>query len=48
MCLAAGGEEIFPQLETICRAELGWDKQQWEAELERYKTIWQRFYYFDA
>jgi glycerol-3-phosphate dehydrogenase len=46
MCLAAGGEEIFPQLETICCAELGWDKQQWQGELERYKTIWQRFYSF--
>ena len=46
MCLSAGGEEIFPQLETICCAELGWDKQQWQGELERYKTIWQRFYSF--
>jgi glycerol-3-phosphate dehydrogenase len=45
MCLANGGEEIFPALEDICRAELGWDARQWQDELKRYQDIWQRFYY---
>ena len=45
MCLANGGEEIFPALEDICRAELGWNTQQWQDELKRYQDIWQRFYY---
>jgi glycerol-3-phosphate dehydrogenase len=45
MCLANGGEEIFPALEDICRAELGWDTRQWQDELKRYQDIWQRFYY---
>ena len=45
MCLANGGSEIFAPLQEICMAELGWDKQQWQAELSRYQDIWQRFYY---
>ena len=45
MCLANGGSEIFASLQEICMAELGWDKQQWQAELSRYQDIWQRFYY---
>ncbi len=45
MCLTNGGEEIFPLLEGICRAELGWDTSQWQDELKRYQDIWQHFYY---
>jgi glycerol-3-phosphate dehydrogenase len=46
MCLADGGAEIFAPLQVICQAELGWDSQQWQSELNRYQDIWQRFYYF--
>ena len=45
MCLTNGGKEIFPLLEGICRAELGWDTSQWQDELKRYQDIWQHFYY---
>ena len=45
MCLADGGEQIFAQLEDICRAELAWDTRRWQGELKRYQDIWQRFYY---
>ncbi|MEE4146456.1 MAG: glycerol-3-phosphate dehydrogenase/oxidase [Halieaceae bacterium] len=40
-----GGESIFPQLELICREELQWDAQRWQAELARYQDIWKTYYY---
>ena len=46
MCLADGGAEIFAPVREICRAELGWNEEQWQSELSRYQDIWQRFYYF--
>jgi glycerol-3-phosphate dehydrogenase len=44
MCLADGGAEIFDAVKCICSDELGWSEQRWRSELERYQTIWQRFY----
>ena len=44
MLLADGGEIIFPQLETLCTAELGWSNEQWTAEVSRYQSIWRRYY----
>ena len=44
MLLADGGETIFPQLETLCTAELGWSNEQWTAEVSRYQGIWRRYY----
>ena len=44
MCLVDGGAEIFDAVKAICCDELGWSKQRWQSELERYQSIWQRFY----
>ena len=44
MVLVNAGEELFTDLEKMCMAELGWNKQQWQDELARYQDIWQRFY----
>jgi len=44
MLLTDGGSELFPALESICRAELGWDSAHWQQEESRYLSIWQRFY----
>jgi len=44
MLLTDGGSELFPALESICRAELGWDSAHWQLEVSRYLSIWQRFY----
>ena len=44
MLLTDGGSELFPALESICRAELGWDSAHWQQEVSRYLSIWQRFY----
>jgi glycerol-3-phosphate dehydrogenase len=46
--LPGGGEEIFSALETICAEELQWDRARWEAELARYREIWERHYYLPA
>ena len=44
MCLVDGGAEVFDAVKAICCDELGWSKQRWRSELERYQSIWQRFY----
>ena len=43
--LPGGGAEIFGALETICAEELHWDQARWQAELARYRDIWERHYY---
>ncbi|EDY86483.1 aerobic glycerol-3-phosphate dehydrogenase [gamma proteobacterium HTCC5015] len=44
MLLARGGLDFSAQIETICREELGWSRETWDSELERYTQIWQRYY----
>lgn len=44
MVLVDAGAELFPDLEKMCMTELGWSRQQWQAELARYQTIWRHFY----
>jgi glycerol-3-phosphate dehydrogenase len=44
MCLPDGAEEIFPALEALFKTQGGWSQAQWDDELARYKTIWQRYY----
>lgn len=36
------------RLEQMCQQELGWDEQKWQQEVERYKNLWQRYYYLPA
>ena len=44
MVMVHGGSELFPALEAICSAELGWGHDHWHHEVKRYLSIWQRFY----
>ena len=44
LLLKNGAEQLFGALQAICADELGWDKPQWERELNRYRDIWQRHY----
>jgi len=44
LLLRQGGEQLFDALQSIFTDELGWDSQQWEAEVTRYRQIWQRYY----
>ncbi len=42
--LPEGGAALFPALKPICQQTLGWSDQQWDAEVERYVTLWQHSY----
>jgi glycerol-3-phosphate dehydrogenase len=42
--LPSGGEALFPALQAMFSEELGWDDQQWQAELVRYRDIWRNHY----
>lgn len=44
MVLPDAGAQLFPSLQRICQQELGWDAARWETELQRYLSIYQRFY----
>ncbi|MDZ7782306.1 MAG: glycerol-3-phosphate dehydrogenase/oxidase [Halioglobus sp.] len=46
--LEQGAQSLFPELEEICARELQWSKQQWQAELARYREIWTNHYYLPA
>ncbi|MCB1704437.1 MAG: glycerol-3-phosphate dehydrogenase/oxidase [Halioglobus sp.] len=43
--LEQGGVALFPALQAICEAELGWDDARWQAEEARYREIWRQHYY---
>jgi len=44
MCLANGGAELYPVLETLFKSERQWNSEQWDTEVNRYKAIWQNYY----
>ena len=44
MCLANGGAELYPVLETLFKSERQWNSKQWDTEVNRYKAIWQNYY----
>ncbi len=46
--LPAGGESLFPALESICATELHWDRARWQAEEARYREIWRNHYSLPA
>lgn len=39
--LADGGKSLLPQIKALVQKHLGWDDEQWTAEVERYQGIWQ-------
>ncbi|AUM11322.1 glycerol-3-phosphate dehydrogenase/oxidase [Ketobacter alkanivorans] len=45
LLLDQGGYELFPAIEKICREELNWNNETWQAEVTRYQTLWQQHYY---
>jgi glycerol-3-phosphate dehydrogenase len=40
-----GGQELLPRILSIVQPELGWDDIRWQAEVNRYRQIWQNYYY---
>jgi len=42
--LPAGGAALLPTLERMFSEERGWQEDRWQAELGRYRDIWQRYY----
>lgn len=44
LLLKSGGEDLLPQIKTVCQPELGWDDRRWTEETERYCAIWNRHY----
>lgn len=44
LLLKGGGEELLPQIKTLCQSALGWDDPRWAQECERYLSIWKRNY----
>jgi len=44
LLLRQGGEQLFDALQRIFSDELDWNEQQWQAEVSRYRRIWQSHY----
>lgn len=44
MLLPDAARAYWPQIETICAAELGWDSARWKQELADYQTHYQAYY----
>jgi glycerol-3-phosphate dehydrogenase len=44
LLLKGGGDDLLPQIKTLCQSALGWSDPRWEQESERYLTIWKRYY----
>lgn len=44
MQLPAAGKALWPQVEAICAAELGWDSQRWQRALSEYQAHYQSYY----
>ncbi len=42
--LPRGGLDHIQRIRAIAQVELGWDDDRWQAELDRYRDIWQRYY----
>ncbi len=48
LLLKNGAEALFPELQEICRQEMGWDDTRWQNEVSRYRRIWQKHYSLPA
>lgn len=42
--LPQGGKGLLERIRGVVQPELGWDDLRWQAEVERYAEIWQRYY----
>ena len=45
LLLTEGGKALLPEIERICREELGWSKERWNSEEQRYLELWHKNYY---
>jgi glycerol-3-phosphate dehydrogenase len=43
-----GGLIYEDKIKAICSEELNWNDQKWQSELERYKSIWNKYYSIPA
>jgi glycerol-3-phosphate dehydrogenase len=39
-----GGQKLLPHILGIVQSELNWDDARWQAEVKRYRQIWQSYY----
>lgn len=44
LVLPEGGKASLTTLKTCCQEALGWDDERWQAEVDRYLSIWRRGY----
>ncbi len=44
LTMREGGLSQEQRLRDICQPALGWDDEKWTAEIERYRTLWQKHY----
>ncbi len=44
LLLPGGAAELFPRIRGICQPELGWTDTEWQAEVDAYVSMWQRYY----
>ncbi|NBF07850.1 glycerol-3-phosphate dehydrogenase/oxidase [Pseudomonas sp. Fl4BN1] len=42
LLLARGAADYLPAIRRLCQPRLGWDDSRWQAEEQRYLTLWQR------
>ncbi|SDT53389.1 glycerol-3-phosphate dehydrogenase [Pseudomonas sp. Z003-0.4C(8344-21)] len=42
LLLARGSEEHFAAIRTLCQPRLAWSDERWQAEIQRYRLLWQR------
>jgi glycerol-3-phosphate dehydrogenase len=44
LLLPGGGQAHLPRIRFIVQSELGWSAERWDAEVQRYCSIWQAYY----
>ncbi|MDP4745382.1 MAG: glycerol-3-phosphate dehydrogenase/oxidase [Porticoccaceae bacterium] len=44
LLLKNGGQDWLPQIGALCQPLLGWDQPRWNQEVDRYLSIWARYY----
>lgn len=48
LCVPNGGLENMDRIKTLVQGPLGWSDRYWKDEVDRYKHIWQNFYYLPS
>jgi len=45
LCLPQGGLGEIEKIKQLAQPALGWDEARWHSEVQRYREIWQKYYY---